>query len=134
MKNLQPHEYADLFPMMQDLEIERLAYDIKQNGLREIITLLDGKILDGRNRYAACIIAEVEPEFITYDGNAPLAFVISKNLHRRHLNESQRAMIAANVANMEHGQRADRAANLPILNPVTQAQALARGETMQVCK
>ena len=42
-----------------------------------------------------------------YTGNAPLAFVVSLNLHRRHLTESQRASVAAKLANMAQGARTD---------------------------
>ena len=50
----------------------------------------------------------VEPITIEWDGNGSiLAYVISKNLQRRHLNESQRAMIAARIANMSSGRRTD---------------------------
>jgi hypothetical protein len=38
-----------------------------------------------------------------YAGNDPLGFILAMNLHRRHLNESQRAMVAAKLANMTHG-------------------------------
>ena len=41
-----------------------------------------------------------------------LAFMLSANLHRRHLNESQWAMVAANIANLKRGPRADK--NPPI--------------------
>jgi hypothetical protein len=43
------------------------------------------------------------------------AFFVSLNLHRRHLNESQRAMVAGKLANMRQGERTDvePSANLP---------------------
>jgi N6-adenosine-specific RNA methylase IME4 len=37
----------------------------------------------------------------------PLAFVLSKNLSRRHLSESQRAIVAGRLANMRRGERTD---------------------------
>ena len=99
------HEYAGLFPMLPDAELERLAADIAENGLQTPITTLDGKILDGRNRFRACEIAGVDPTMEEYQGGDPLAFVISHNLHRRHLTESQRGMVAAKMANLNNGER-----------------------------
>lgn len=103
---LTNHEYANLFPMMPQADLERLAKDIAENGLMEPVITLDGKILDGRNRYAACEIADVPPLFLEYGGTDPLAFVVSHNLNRRHLDESQRGMIAGKIANMPHGGQA----------------------------
>src|SRR3954471_20487819 len=106
---MEYHELADLFPPMSEQEMVALTVDIAEHGLREPITVLDGKILDGRHRYQACVRANVEPQFTTYTGNDPLAFVVSRNLHRRHLSESQRAMIGAELATMKQGARSDLA-------------------------
>ena len=56
-----------------------------------------------RRRSNACLEAGVKPLMGEYDGNNPFAFVLSSNLHRRHLNETQRAVIAAKRANIPHG-------------------------------
>lgn len=98
-----PHPLAELFPMLPDQEVRELADDIVTFGQRVPIVLLDGKILDGRNRYAACQFADVEPVTVDYDGDDPLNFVLSHNLHRRHLSESQRAMVAAKIVDWENG-------------------------------
>jgi hypothetical protein len=45
-------------------------------------------ILDGRNRYRACLEARVEPRFVEFDADDPIAFVVSVNIKRRHLDES----------------------------------------------
>lgn len=98
------HPLADLFPLMEGAEFDELAASIKANGLREAITLFDDAILDGRNRYRACEKVSVKPRFEDFTGGDPHAFVADKNLRRRHLNETQRAMIAGRMANMEEGR------------------------------
>ena len=122
------HEIANIFPLISEQELENLSKDIKQNGLLNKIILFEGKILDGRNRLKACEIAKITPEFDIYKGDAPLNFVISLNLHRRHLNESQRGMIAAKLANMDVGgdgsnqYTKSNPANLP-LSTISQSEA-----------
>ena len=101
---MKTHPYADLFPMMAEPELRELAADIKANGLGEPVVLLMGMILDGRNRFAACELAGVPVRTTEFDGDDALAFVLSKNLKRRHLTESQRAMLAADLANLSKGQ------------------------------
>lgn len=125
MIRFEYHPVADLFPLMPDPELEALARDIEANGLREPIWLhSDGRIIDGRNRYRACMLVGVEPGTRVWDGEGDLvAFVVSLNLHRRHLSESQRAMVAAKIANMDQGRPAGKPENLPDSPAVTQSAA-----------
>lgn len=101
------HEYANLFPMLQGEALDGLREDIRAHGVREPVVFLDGSILDGRNRYMCARDLGIEYPRVEFAGSDPLAFVISHNLHRRHLTESQRASIAARVANMPRGHRSD---------------------------
>ena len=106
---LRSHPAAAIFPLMVGHEFHALVADIRVNDLLEPITLHpDGSILDGRNRHRACIMAKREPKFVEWDGRGtPQAFVISKNLLRRHMSDSQRAMAAAKLADMPQGARSD---------------------------
>lgn len=98
------HPVSELFPVMPPVEFEALVADIAQNGLREPIHVLSGAIVDGRHRYRACEQAGVEPRFVAVDPDADVyALVVSLNLRRRHLSESQRAMVAARLANLHPG-------------------------------
>lgn len=126
MNQLTFHPLANIFPLLEGAELDALVDDIRANGVREPVWLLDGQILDGRNRYRAAQLAGVKAPTTEYQGDDPMGFVISLNLHRRHLNESQRAMVAAKVATLTHGgdRRAVQAANLPVETP-TQAEAAA---------
>jgi len=132
MDTYEFHPFADAFPMMTDQEHAELVADIKAHGQREPITLYHDQILDGRNRYKACFELGIEPRYVEFTtllalqsmtsreqgyavgDTAALAFVISKNLVRRQLNESQRAMVAAKLADLQTGQRADQVQGLPI--------------------
>jgi N6-adenosine-specific RNA methylase IME4/ParB-like chromosome segregation protein Spo0J len=114
MTAVEFHPLADLFPLLEGEDFDGLVADIKANGLNEVITTHEGMILDGRNRYRACLAAGVEPLFVRYNGDDPLGYVISANLRRRHLDESQRAMVAAKLANLRDGQRSDLVEGLPI--------------------
>jgi ParB-like chromosome segregation protein Spo0J len=127
------HPFANAFPMMSDQEHAELVADIDAHGQREPIMLYDDdpcadgcdylpKILDGRNRYRACLELGIKPLYEHFEGDdaAVLAFVISKNLVRRHLTTSQRAMIAADLATLQHGQRKARS---DTSNDVSQAEA-----------
>jgi len=101
---LDSHALAEVFPRMNADALIGLMDDIKRNGLREPIVLYEGRILDGRNRYRACIELGIEPMVRAWDGKGdPLAYVVSKNLHRRHLDESQRAAVVARIATLRPG-------------------------------
>ncbi len=113
---LEAHPYAELFPLIEGDEFERFAADIRDNGLRDPIVLLGGRILDGRNRYRAAVRhalpaadgdASCFRDFHEETEGDALAWVMSKNLARRHLNESQRAQIAEKLATMRQGERTD---------------------------
>lgn len=91
------HEAADMFPMMNKRQFEALKADIKKNGLLEPIRLHEGKIIDGRCRYKACMELGITPATqelpVRWHGKL-VDFLISCNLQRRSLTSSQRAMIA----------------------------------------
>ncbi len=93
-KDYAIHPLALLIPAMSAEELARLTEDIAAHGLVEPIVLHEGQILDGRHRYQACQAAGVEPHFTVFDGDDPVAYVLSKNLHRRHLTSAQKAAIA----------------------------------------
>jgi hypothetical protein len=96
---IQDHELASIFPLLSDGELATLAQDIELNGLIDDLVLLEGKILDGRNRYRACIKAGVAPRFKDFDPSfgSALDYVVARNFHRRHLTTSQRASIATDL-------------------------------------
>lgn len=102
---LKFHPLANLFPMLSDKELDELGSDIKANGQVETVKLHRGMVLDGRNRYTACgkFGLGVRTEIFSGTDREALAWVISKNLKRRHLTESQRAVVAARLATLRLG-------------------------------
>jgi hypothetical protein len=67
--------------------------------MRPITLDQDGRIVDGRLRYLACLRSGTEPVYETlgahYTDTMILEFIRSKNSIRQHLTADQRAMILA---------------------------------------
>ena len=121
------HPIASLFPLMDGNDFDALKADIAANGLREAIWLhQDGSILDGRNRHRACIETGTPPQFRTWSGSGSLiAFVVSLNLHRRHLTSSQRAVVALEILPMmeeEARERQGQRTDLTSVNKFTEVE------------
>lgn len=104
--NLPVFGPADVFPMLGDDELQELADDIKANGQKEPIVIgeVEGEngektlmLIDGRNRREACRVAGVAPHVRQLVGEDPTAFVMSSNIHRRHMTKGQRAMAVAMI-------------------------------------
>jgi len=102
------HPLCTLFPRLSGTEFDALVDDIAANGLREPIVLHDGMIIDGGNRAAACYAAGVEPRYVEFAGGNLVAFVLSANLHRRHLSPGQAAAIVASAQDWAKAQPAYR--------------------------
>jgi hypothetical protein len=105
--DLKVHPAAAVFPMLSDDELRELAEDIKANGLRHPIVLdADGRIVDGRNRNAACKLANIEPRYETLDeGCDPFAVILSENVRRRHMSQGQIAMALALMLEVDGAKR-----------------------------
>lgn len=130
------HPAAELFPVMDEVAFTALVADIAAHGQREPILILDGQVIDGRHRLRACEQLGLEPlvRQVSADDGDPFGLVVSLNLHRRHLSESQRAMVAAQLANMNRTDtlRQYRCANLHNdAKPVSLAEA---AELLQVSR
>lgn len=94
---MKAHSLAKYFPILEGEEFELLVEDIKKNGQLEPIVTVNGEILDGINRYRACQKLGIEPLTEEYQGDDPLGYVISINIRRRHMDVSQRAMLATEM-------------------------------------
>ncbi|MGG7603520.1 ParB/RepB/Spo0J family partition protein [Massilia sp. BKSP1R2A-1] len=101
---LELHPLCTLFPRLEGAEFEALKADIIANGQLEPITVHDGQVLEGGNRYRACIEAGIEPILKDFTGANPVAFVLSANLHRRHLTPGQQAAIVASAQDWTRAQ------------------------------
>lgn len=107
------HPVADLFPLLADDELAELAADIKQRGLLHPVVLdAEGRILDGRNRWAACDLAGIEPATVVYDGDDPDGYALTVNISRRHMTKGQQAMVAARALSVSNSSQSSAANSL----------------------
>lgn len=103
------HPFADVWPLLEGPKFDELVADIKAHGLRQVITVYQQKILDGRNRFRACVKAGVTPRYEpakARNDQEALMLSTSLNKHRRHMSEDALAFVAEQLANIEHGLQA----------------------------
>jgi len=106
---VKAHPAAEIFPMLTSLDMANLARSIREEGQKFPIVVHDGMILDGRNRFRACQISGITPWTQEWDGKgSPTSFVIACNLHRRHLDESQRGIVAGRATKLFEAEAAER--------------------------
>ncbi len=98
------HPLCTLFPRLAGAEFDALVADNRANGLRQPIITHDGMILDGGNRYRACVEAGIKPTFQKFTGGNLVSFVLSANLHRRHMSPGQQAAIVASAQDWAKAQ------------------------------
>ena len=106
----EQHPFAAILPDMTPGQYRTLLQDIHRHGLLEPIVLFENKVLDGRHRLRACVEANVSARFVEFDGKDPVSFVITRNIHRRHLNKGQLALAAARAATLRKGQKSTNTA------------------------
>jgi hypothetical protein len=96
---LEIHPVAHLFPPMSEKEYEAFkASIIKEQRIHDPIWTYQGKIIDGRHRHRVSLETGIPATYVEWDGKGSLIeFVLAQNLHRRHLKEAQRAMVAARI-------------------------------------
>ena len=102
-KQYEIHPLAEIFPSIEGPAFDALVKDIEARDQQEHAWIYESKILDGKNRYEACKKLGRELKVHFYTGDDPVGFVLSANLHRRQLDTSQRAMVAAGLANLKVG-------------------------------
>jgi ParB-like nuclease family protein len=90
---LHVHPLAEYTPSMAAEEYQALVESIREHGLREPIITYEGRILDGRHRYKACMETHVEVKIEPFRGDDPVGYVLSKNIHHRHLSQTQKAVV-----------------------------------------
>lgn len=135
-EKLKHHPYACVVEFGAGINLDALAAHMRDHGYDESEAIVlfrespkhEARILAGRHRHEAAKMAGVTPSFRILEGkdDAARAYAL-KDIHRRHLTESQRAMIAAKLANLNVGQKASDKPDSGI--PLSQAQA---AETMNV--
>lgn len=100
---LTRHPFSALFSKydMSEADLAKLADDINNNGQHLPITTFDGEVLDGWNRYRACMLVNIKPAIEEFDGEDPWAFVCSVNISRRHMTAQQIAAVFLLKQNMD---------------------------------
>ena len=128
--DLELHPLAKAIPEMLTDEFADLVADIKAHGLQTSVVMFEGKILDGWHRYRACTELGIPPKFVPFTGTdaEAEAFVLSINVHRRHLTLKQKQEIIAAELTRDPAQSDQAIAKKVKASPTTVGKARAKAD------
>jgi len=101
-KNYLFHELSDIIPVPSQEDYDNLKSSIQNLGFKAemgSIWLLDGKILQGRQRYKACLELNIEPKFKEFSEEYPdkvkdnkfiTKWICAQDLSRRQLSDEDK--------------------------------------------
>jgi protein gp37 len=99
------HPAADLLPMMSNEAFQAICFDVKAQGFLESIQITNEDLLiDGRNRLQVGWALQLDPPIERFNPTDAVAYVVGKNITRRHLTVGQRSMIAEKLAKLVRGR------------------------------
>jgi ParB-like chromosome segregation protein Spo0J len=103
------HPLAERYPLLEGKQFEDFVEDIRAHGQDQSIKLWQGQILDGRNRYRACLQLGIEPVFedVSHLPEEHLdAYLATLNEHRRQLTpEWQKKLRDERIARVAQAHR-----------------------------
>ena len=95
--DLKRHPLSAACGDMPDPEFYALVEDVRARGVQDAITIHEDMILDGWHRYRAALKAGVPWTEDLYEGDDPQSFVLQRNILRKHLNATQRAVVVCRI-------------------------------------
>ena len=110
------HPVSTIFRLLEGDDFDSLVESIKSDGLLNAIWIHpdDGSIIDGRNRYRACVKAKVAPRYQEWDGKGSLTdFVVDQNIERRHLDGTEKAILAVDLEPFYHEESKEKQRQSP---------------------
>ena len=127
-RDFEVHPVAAMFPEFPPEEYTSLRADIEANGVRFPVVVCGSWLVDGRTRLRACRDLDLEPPVQELDeGTDVVEWIVSANVRRRHLSTSQRAVLAAQLADGEGVTLDDAAASLSVSRMSVARARAARG-------
>lgn len=108
MNNVMFHPASEIPPPLAKEDLDALRASIAEVGLLRPILLFDGKIIDGRNRYAVCVELGIEPKYETYSGSLTPLDLVKANLAHRHMTAGQKAITATRLEKAEAEEAKER--------------------------
>jgi hypothetical protein len=133
MNDYEQHEIGKCYPPLSSDARNKLRANLQGGGPKSAVCLFEGKILDGWHQYLICREDGLACAFEEVNPADPTAFVVQRNEGRRHLTDDQRAMIAAELAEIKRKSpwRPEKVSNSKPFSPKHKTPELVEAAVQQ---